>query len=103
MNARNQLAAAEYRRIGQQTARSPNPDLFIVACAATPPTVRLRRAGANRVVSPYDIGHHPTILAIQQPDSAFAINLSPQHTMYGGDTLLVIGPPQAIAHQEAAK
>jgi voltage-gated potassium channel len=39
------------------TARSLNPDLFIVARAAEPGADgRLRRAGANRVVNPYHLG-----------------------------------------------
>ncbi len=139
------------------TARGLNPDLFIVARATTTSSeVKLRRAGANRVVSPYDIGghrlslavmrpavhdllsqifdvtvtdadigqiavaagaslagqtlgtcdlrqvHNLTILAIQQPDGSFAINPSPQHTIQAGETLIVIGPPQAIANLESS-
>ncbi|MDX6646202.1 MAG: voltage-gated potassium channel [Miltoncostaeaceae bacterium] len=39
------------------TARALNPDLTIVARASNAETVdRLRRAGADRVVSPYDLG-----------------------------------------------
>jgi len=39
------------------SARVLRPDLFIVGRAATEDAgVKLRRAGANRVVSPYDIG-----------------------------------------------
>lgn len=50
------------------TARELNPGLFIVARAENPTSERkLRRAGANRVVSPYDIGGHRLSLALLRP------------------------------------
>ncbi len=50
------------------TARELNPDLFIVARAETPNSEKkLRRAGADRVVSPYDIGGHRISLALLRP------------------------------------
>lgn len=50
------------------TARELNPNLFIVARAENPTSERkLRRAGANRVVSPYDIGGHRLSLALLRP------------------------------------
>jgi voltage-gated potassium channel len=50
------------------TAREMNPDLLIVARAMTESSEnKLRRAGANRVVSPYSIGGHRLALALLQP------------------------------------
>ncbi|MEZ4669103.1 MAG: potassium channel protein [Anaerolineae bacterium] len=50
------------------TARELNPSLFIVARAVTPSTeTKLRRAGADRVVSPYNIGGHRMALALLRP------------------------------------
>ncbi|GAB4571528.1 MAG: potassium channel protein [Anaerolineae bacterium] len=50
------------------TARELNPGLFIVARAETLASEKkLRRAGANRVVSPYDIGGHRLSLALLRP------------------------------------
>ena len=138
------------------TARELNPRLFIVARATTAAfEKRLRRAGADRVVSPYDIGGHRialallrpavhdllnqifdsaqtdadigqirvhsasplagqtlgqcdlrqvsdlTILAIQKPDGAFTINPSSQRRIEAGETLIVIGPPDAIYRLES--
>jgi voltage-gated potassium channel len=138
------------------TARGLNPGLFIVARATSPSSERkLRRAGANRVVSPYDIGGHRislallrpavhdllnqifdvsdmdadigqiavtpqsrlarqtigncdlrsvrnlTILAIQQPGGQFIINPSVKHQISEGETLIVIGPPDAIYQLES--
>jgi voltage-gated potassium channel len=49
------------------TARSLNPDLFIVARASSPDSVdKLERAGANRIVSPYTLsGVRMAALALQ--------------------------------------
>ncbi|HEX9713612.1 MAG TPA: potassium channel protein [Actinomycetota bacterium] len=49
------------------TARSMNPDLFIVARASEPKSPeRLYRAGANRVISPYvSSGRHMAMLALR--------------------------------------
>lgn len=137
------------------TARELNPRLFIVARAENLTSERkLRRAGANRVVSPYDIGGHRlslallrpavhdllnrifdasssdadlgeihvtaqsrlagqtigrcdlrrvrqlTILAIQKPNGEFTINPSPDHAICDGETLIVVGPPDAIYQLE---
>jgi len=50
------------------SAREINPNLFIVARAADASTEsKLRRAGANRVVSPYVIGGHRMALAMLRP------------------------------------
>lgn len=51
------------------TARGLNPELLIVARAGDEKAEsKLRRAGADRVVSPYAIGGHRLALAILQPD-----------------------------------
>ena len=49
------------------TARSINPNLFIVARSSYPDSLsKLRRAGADRVVSPYTLsGHRMAALALQ--------------------------------------
>lgn len=134
------------------TARELNPRLFIVARAANLTVEsRLRRAGANRVVSPYQIGGHRmalalmrpavhdfmnhifnvgddmevdigqvdihegsplagvsiaqsdlrrtrkvTILGVQDSKGQLIINPNTQHVIQPGETLIVIGPPQAI-------
>lgn len=50
------------------SAREINPDLFIVARAADASSEsKLRRAGANRVVSPYQIGGHRMAVALLRP------------------------------------
>ncbi|MBZ0297650.1 MAG: potassium channel protein [Anaerolineae bacterium] len=50
------------------SAREINPKLFIVARAASGAAEsKLRRAGANRVVSPYQIGGHRMALALIRP------------------------------------
>jgi len=139
------------------TARELNERLFIVARATTAAfEKRLRRAGADRVVSPYDIGGHRialallrpavhdllnqvfdsaqtdadigqirvrpesplagqtlgqcdlrqvsglTILAIQKPDGEFTINPNSQRRIEVGETVIVIGPPDAIYQLESA-
>ena len=139
------------------TARELNPGLFIVARAATTSSEsKMRRAGANRVVSPYNIGGHRmalallrpavhdflnlifdvgefvdvdigqvsvdtgsrlagqtvgqsdlrrvhglSILAVQRADGQLTINPSTQHVIQQGETLIVIGPPEAIYTLEA--
>ncbi len=138
------------------SAREINPNLFIVARAAEAGTEsKLRRAGANRVVSPYLIGGHRmavallrpavhdfmnyifnvgyhdnldlgqgtiepdsrlagktigqtdlrrtrnvNILAIQKPDGEIIINPNSHHVIQPGETLIFIGPPQAIHRVE---
>ena len=50
------------------SAREINPTLFIVARTAEATTEsKLRRAGANRVVSPYQIGGHRMAVALLRP------------------------------------
>jgi voltage-gated potassium channel len=50
------------------SAREINPNLFIVArTAETSTESKLRRAGANRVVSPYQIGGHRLAVALLRP------------------------------------
>ncbi len=50
------------------TARELNPKLFIVARVTSGENEnKLRRAGANRVVSPYQIGGHRLALALLRP------------------------------------
>lgn len=139
------------------TARGLNPQLTIVARTATEEAEsKLRRAGADRVVSPYIIGGHrlalgllrPTVhdflnhifhfgvdvnmdvgqvyigqnshlagqtlagcdlrrvwnlnvLAIQRPDGEFITSPDPNHTLMAGETLIVIGPRDAIYELES--
>ncbi len=136
------------------TARGLNEDLFIVARAAQAESdKKLRRAGADRVVSPYHVGGHSmalallnpvvhdfvnrmtgsdeteigqvhvlensplagqtigacdlrrisgiTILAIQRGDGGgLTVNPSVDYSLKMGDTLVVIGPSEAILRME---
>ncbi len=51
------------------TARGLNPGLFILARSGEPGSeIKLRRAGANKVVSPYHIGGHRMAQAILRPN-----------------------------------
>ncbi len=51
------------------TARGLNPDLFILARSSDPGTdIKLKRAGANKVVSPYHIGGSRMAQAILRPN-----------------------------------
>lgn len=51
------------------TARGLNPDLFILARSGEPGSeIKLRRAGANKVVSPYQIGGSRMAQAILKPN-----------------------------------
>ena len=51
------------------TARGLNPDLFILARSGEPGSeVKLKRAGANKVVSPYHIGGSRMAQAILRPN-----------------------------------
>lgn len=139
------------------SAREINPRMFIVARAAEASTEsKLRRAGANRVVSPYQIGGHRmavallrpavhdfmdiifstgydtdmdlgqatieadsnlvgksiaeadlrrtrnvNILAIQKNNGEIVINPNTHHVIQPGETLIFIGPAQAIFRIEA--
>lgn len=50
------------------TARSVNPDIYIVARASSPETpALLRRAGANRVISPYNSSGRQMALLVLRP------------------------------------
>ena len=50
------------------TARSLNPDIYIVARASSPETpTRLKRAGANRVISPYRSSGRQMALLVLRP------------------------------------
>ncbi len=50
------------------TARELNPRLFIVARVVRPESEsKLRRAGANRVINPYQIGGHRIALSLLRP------------------------------------
>jgi voltage-gated potassium channel len=50
------------------TARSLNPNLFIVARAGSPAAEqRMKSAGANRVISPYQIAGRRMALSVVQP------------------------------------
>ncbi len=51
------------------TARGLNPDLFILARSGEPGSdIKLRRAGANKVVSPYQIGGNRMAQAVLRPN-----------------------------------
>ncbi len=66
------------------TARELNAGLFIVARAVTPNVeTKLRRAGADRVVSPYQIGGHRMALALLRP----AIHDFMNYLFHVGDNL----------------
>ncbi|HEX8392820.1 MAG TPA: potassium channel protein [Longimicrobium sp.] len=139
------------------TAREMNPRLLIVARAnAETSQSKLRRAGADRVVTPDDIGGHRlalallrpavhdlfneifsfgvdisvdvgqitipenspfagqtvagcdlrrmrnvTILAVRGPTGEFALNPDAQRVLRPGETMIVIGPAEAIYELEA--
>ena len=62
------------------TSRSMNPDLFIVARAHSAEAVpKLRQAGANRVVSPHEIGGSRMAAFISQPNVADFLSDAMQH------------------------
>lgn len=64
------------------TARELNPRLFIVARAVrTESESKLRRAGANRVVNPYQIGGHRITLSLLRP----AVHDFLDHIFHFGD------------------
>jgi voltage-gated potassium channel len=61
------------------SARLINEQLFIVARAETEGAdVKLRRAGASRVVSPYNIGGHRVAQAVLRPNAMDFIELATQ-------------------------
>lgn len=139
------------------SAREMNPDLLIVARANTEASEpKLRRAGADRVVTPDAIGGHRlalallrpavhdlfnevfsfgmeievdvgqitiepgspfagqtvagcdlrrlrnvSILAIREPSGRFTLNPDAQRVVHDGETLIVIGPAEAVYELEA--
>jgi voltage-gated potassium channel len=139
------------------SARELNPDLLIVARANSEASEsKLRRAGADRVVTPDAIGGHRlalallrpavhdlfneifsfgievavdvgqitiepsspfagqtvagcdlrrmrnvSILAIREPGGAFALNPDAERVVHAGETLIVIGPAEAVYELEA--
>ncbi len=63
------------------TARGLNPDLFILARSGEPGSdIKLKRAGANKVVSPYQIGGSRMAQAILRPNVVDFIEIA-----MGGD------------------
>ena len=139
------------------SARELNPDLLIVARANNEASEsKLRRAGADRVVTPDAIGGHRlalallrpavhdlfneifsfgievavdvgqitiepaspfagqtvagcdlrrmrnvSILAVREPDGGFTLNPDAERVIHPGETLIVIGPAQAVYELEA--
>lgn len=64
------------------TARELNPRLFIVARIVRPESEsKLRRAGANRVINPYQIGGHRMALSLLRP----AVHDFLDHIFHFGD------------------
>lgn len=64
------------------TAREMNPRLFIVARVVRPESEsKLRRAGANRVINPYQIGGHRIALSLLRP----AVNDFLHHIFHFGE------------------
>jgi voltage-gated potassium channel len=138
------------------TARVMRPDLFIVGRAETEDaTTKLKRAGANRVISPYEIGgvqiaqtalrpavvdffelatksdhlelameqitvsqgstfidrsildvnlrqqYGVIVVGLQHESQAMSFNPEPEMRMQRGDTLVVLGHPDALKRLEA--
>ncbi len=82
------------------SAREINPDLFIVARAADAQSEsKLRRAGANRVVSPYHIGGHRMAVALLRPAVHDFMN---QIFHVGDESGMDIGQVRITAHSTLA-
>jgi voltage-gated potassium channel len=65
------------------TARGLNPDLFILArCGEEGTEVKLKRAGANKVISPYQIGAYRMAWAVLRPSVVDFIDIA-----VGGENL----------------
>jgi voltage-gated potassium channel len=65
------------------TARGLNPDLFILArCGEEGTEVKLKRAGANKVISPYRIGANRMAWAVLRPSVVDFIDIA-----VGGESL----------------
>lgn len=80
------------------SAREINPRLFIVARSAEASTEsKLRRAGANRVVSPYLIGGHRMAVALLRPAVHDFMNqifhVGGEHDMDIGQVAIEVGSP----------
>jgi voltage-gated potassium channel len=89
------------------TARGLNPGLFILARAGEEGSdVKLQRAGANKVISPYHIGGSRMAQAILRPNVVDFIEIAtgrdhldlqmeeitvPEHSSYSGENLLSSG------------
>jgi voltage-gated potassium channel len=62
------------------TARGLNPDLYILARSGEPGSdLKLKRAGANKVVSPYHIGGSRMAQAILRPNVVDFIEIATGH------------------------
>ena len=82
------------------SAREINPNLFIVARAADVQSEsKLRRAGANRVVSPYLIGGHRMAVALLRPAVHDFMN---QIFHVGDESGMDIGQVRITAHSTLA-
>ena len=89
------------------TARGLNPDLYILARSGEPGSeIKLQRAGANKVVSPYQIGGNRMAQAILKPNVVDFIEIAtgrdhydlqmeeifiPEHSPFAGRNLLDAG------------
>ena len=80
------------------TARELNPRLFIVArVIRSDSESKLRRAGANRVINPYQIGGHRMALSLLRP----AVHDFLDHIFHFGDNRNIdIGQLNVLAHSE---
>lgn len=89
------------------TARGLNPDLFILARSGEEGSeIKLKRAGANKVVSPYNIGGSRMAQSILRPNVVDFIEIAtgsehldlqmeelsiPPHSTFAGETLISSG------------
>ncbi len=89
------------------TARGLNPDLFILARSGEPGSdIKLQRAGANKVVSPYQIGGSRMAQAVLRPNVVDFIEIAtgrdhydlqmeeisiPERSVFAGKNLLEAG------------
>ncbi|MGB7341045.1 MAG: NAD-binding protein [Phototrophicaceae bacterium] len=80
------------------TARELNPRLFIVARVIRADSEsKLRRAGANRVINPYQIGGHRMALSLLRP----AVHDFLDHIFHFGDNRNIdIGQLNVLAHSD---
>ena len=89
------------------TARGLNPELYIMARSGEEGSdIKLKRAGANKVVSPYTIGGHRMAQSILRPNVVDFIEIAtgheqlelqmeeiniPEHSAFVGETLVTSG------------